>query len=136
MIVLNIHHKHTVSDRIPRWATYFIFEFLPQWIFIQGPVKLEIEKRRNSRKLSNPEKALSNTVTMLQSNTILRRNKQIGNNKKSSLLASLAGSAGQEGWCLIFFQTDFRRRFFRRVGTLVQNLAPKLIFRTMTFISF
>jgi len=102
VIVLNIHHKHTVSDRIPRWATYFIFEFLPQWIFIQGPVKLEIEKRRNSRKLSNPEKALSNTVTMLQSNTILRRNKQIGNNKKSSLLASLAGSAGQEGWCLIF----------------------------------
>ena len=39
VIVLNIHHKHTVSDVIPRWASYIIFVFLPKWIFIQGPVK-------------------------------------------------------------------------------------------------
>ena len=24
---------------IPRWASYFIFKFLPKWIFIQGPTK-------------------------------------------------------------------------------------------------
>ena len=38
MIVLNIHHKHTVSDVIPRWASYIIFVFLPKWIFIQAGV--------------------------------------------------------------------------------------------------
>ena len=97
MIVLNIHHKHTVSDRIPKWATYFIFQFLPQWIFIQGPVKLEqVEKRQKGRRRSlPPEKTLSNTISMLQ-NTTIRRIKGQMNHKKSSLLASLAGSAGHE----------------------------------------
>ena len=45
VIVLNIHHKHTVSDVIPRWASYFIFEFLPKWIFIQGPTKSDKQNK-------------------------------------------------------------------------------------------
>ena len=51
VIVLNIHHKHTVSDRIPKWASYCIFEILPKWIFIQGPIRLSrVKKEKTSIK--------------------------------------------------------------------------------------
>ena len=87
VIVLNIHHKHTVSDRIPKWATYFIFHLLPQWIFIQGPVKIKFDEEVDRKCLQDN----AVTVTTLQRQNTRRRS----HNKKSSLLASLAGSAGK-----------------------------------------
>ena len=98
VIVLNIHHKHTVSDSIPKWATYFIFQFLPRWIFIQGPVKLDkwVKPETGRRPSIQLEKTLSNSITMLQSTNTFRRTKGQMSHKKSSLLASLTGSAGHE----------------------------------------
>ena len=90
MIILNIHHQHTICDRLPKWAHYFLFQFLPRWIFIQGPVKFESKKPKISisETITNPVLALPG----IETRCVSRRKPS----HKPSLLACITGSAGHE----------------------------------------